>query len=34
MTKVNLEEVNRVFQEQWTEKYCFLENKGNITCVM
>jgi hypothetical protein len=24
----------RVFQEQWTEKYCFVENKGSIICEM
>lgn len=30
MQKCKLEEEKRVFQEQWTEKYCFVENKGSI----
>lgn len=30
MQKWKLEEEKKVFQEQWTEKYCFVENKCSI----
>jgi hypothetical protein len=32
--KRKLEEENRALQEQWTEKYCFVRNKGSIMCVI
>jgi hypothetical protein len=34
MKKWKLEEENTVFQEQWTEKNCFVGNKGSIICVI
>lgn len=32
--KRKLVEEKRIFQEQWTEKFCFIENKGNILCLI
>jgi len=34
MKKWRLEEENRAFQEQWTDNWCFVENKGSVICVI
>jgi putative ubiquitin-RnfH superfamily antitoxin RatB of RatAB toxin-antitoxin module len=34
LMKRKLEDEKRVFQEQWTEKFCFIEHKGNIICII
>ena len=30
LKKRKLEDNKRIFQEQWTDKFCFIEHKGNI----
>jgi len=32
--KWSWEEENRAFQEQWTEKWCFIENRGSTICML
>jgi len=32
--KIQMLEDENTFQEQWTEKWCFVENKSSIMCMI